>query len=84
MSIRCKMTLDNVVPTTLGAVKAMFRCAYDQRIAEDVSFQKATPSGSAEYIVDNPKAIEQLVIGASYYVDFTPVPAEPAAAKSVT
>lgn len=66
MAIRCKMTLENVF-----AQKAIFRCTYDQKIAEDVSFQKATPTGHAEFQIDNPKAAEQLVIGQSYYVDFT-------------
>ena len=45
-----------------------------QKLAEDISFQKATPSGHAEYQIDNPKAAEQLVIGKQYYVDFTMVP----------
>jgi hypothetical protein len=36
-------------------------------------FQKATLTGTAEYMIDNPKAVEQLVIGGYYYVDFTPL-----------
>ncbi|MDE2103554.1 MAG: hypothetical protein KGL39_40315 [Patescibacteria group bacterium] len=79
MGIRCKMKLENVFAQHWGGAKAIFRCEYDQKVAEDVSFQKATPSGFAEYQIDNPKAAEQLVIGKSYYVDFTPVP-EPQAA----
>jgi hypothetical protein len=67
------MTLETVFAQTWGGAKAIFRCVYDQKIAEDVSFQKATPSGMAEFQIDNPKAAEQLVIGAEYYVDFTPV-----------
>jgi hypothetical protein len=51
--------------------------------AEDVGFQKATPTGMAEFVIDNPKAVDQLVIGQAYYVDFTPVPpAQPSAAAS--
>jgi hypothetical protein len=74
MTIRCKMTLEAVISAQWGGVKAFYRCVYDPKlIEEDVSFQKATPSGQAEFVVDNPKAIEQLVIGKSYYVDFTPV-----------
>lgn len=76
MTIRCKMQLENVIATQWSGAKAIFRCVYDQRIAEDVSFQKATPSGFAEYQIDNPKAAEQLVIGRYYYVDFTAVPSE--------
>ena len=78
MTIRCKMTLENVFAQSWGGSKAIFRCTYDQKIAEDISFQKATPTGCAEFQIDNPKAAEQLVIGQAYYVDFTPVP-KPAA-----
>ena len=71
MAIRCKMRLENIFAQAYGGCKAIFRCEYDQKVAEDISFQKATPSGFAEYIIDNPKATEQLVIGKAYYVDFT-------------
>lgn len=75
MAIRCKMRLDNVFRQSYGGIKAFFSCSYDEKLAkEDVSFQKATPSGSAEYVIDNPKAADQLVIGEYYYVDFIPVP----------
>lgn len=74
MSIRCKMRLDNVFAQTWGGAKAIFSCQYDpELIAEDITFQKATPSGLAEYQIDNPKAAEQLVIGKFYYFDITPV-----------
>lgn len=74
MSIRCKMKLESVFAQTWGGAKAIFRCEYDpQLVAEDRAFQKATPTGHAEFQIDNPKAAEQLVIGRHYYVDFTPV-----------
>jgi hypothetical protein len=82
MGIRCKMQLEDVMRTSYGSRKAFFRCTYDQKLSdEDVGFQKATPSGSAEFMIDNPKATQQLVIGEYYYVDFHPVPkpAPPAA-----
>jgi hypothetical protein len=77
MSIRCKMRLENVVPyAQTGQVKAIFACHYDQKLCEeDKAFMKATPWGQVEFIVDNPKAIEQLAIGAHYYFDIAPVPA---------
>lgn len=65
------MTLENVYANAWGGSKAIFRCTYDQKVAEDVSFQKATPTGFAEYNIDNPAAAEQLIIGKQYYVDFT-------------
>ena len=73
MAIRCKMTLENVFAQTYGGAKAIFRCIYDPKLVEeDVGFQKATPSGLAEFQIDNPKAAEQLVIGQPYYFDITP------------
>jgi hypothetical protein len=75
MTVRCKMTLESVIPQQWGGSQATFRCIYDPDIcAEDVGFQKATPNGYAHLTIDNPKALEQLVIGASYYFDMTPVP----------
>lgn len=72
MSIRCKMVLENVFAQTYGGSKAIFRCQYDQKLCEeDASFQKATPSGMAEFQIDNPKAAEQLVIGQAYYFDIS-------------
>lgn len=48
---------------------------YDSKIAEDVSFSKATPSGRIEMQIDNPDAIAAMPVGTTFYVDFTPVPA---------
>lgn len=73
MGIRAKMQLENVFAQTWGGAKAIFRCIYDNNVAEDIRFCKATPSGFAEFQIDNPKAAEQLVVGKYYYVDFTPV-----------
>lgn len=75
MSIRCKMTCTDVVNTAYGSRKVFFSCTYDKTLAEDVSFSKATPSGHAEFMIDNPRATAQLRIGATYYVDFSPVDA---------
>ena len=51
-----------------------FTSQYDTSIPEDQRFQKATPSASAKFVVDNPAALEQFVPGEYYYLDFTPVP----------
>ncbi|CAJ2877766.1 Uncharacterised protein [Burkholderia pseudomallei] len=75
MSVRCKMRLNAVVGQSWGGVKAVFNCEYDNTIEEDRRFQTATPTGMAEFVIDNPVAIEQLVIGKSYYFDMTPVDA---------
>ena len=82
MGIRCMMRLDDMISTAWGSRKAFFSCTYDETVAQEgASFQKATPSGHAEYVIDNPAATAQLVIGEYYYVDFTPVP-KPAAAQA--
>ncbi len=72
MSILCKMRLNDVVSNVWGSRKAFFYTEYDQSIPEDQSFTKATPTGSAEFVIDNPAATEQLVIGKSYYFTITP------------
>lgn len=75
--IRCKMILESVVPCLYGGSEAIFRCIYDpDLIAEDKSFQKATPTGTAHFRIDNPSAIRQLVIGKAYYFDIEAVPDE--------
>ena len=77
MSIRCKMRLDNIFAQIHGGFQVNFRCEYDpQIIAEDRGFAKATPNGMAQFHIDNPKAVEQLVIGQAYYFDINPVPAK--------
>lgn len=73
MSVRCKMVLENVFANQWGGAKAMFRCSYDQKDPEDVAFAKATPTGQAEFVVDNQEAAKQLVIGRTYYFDISPV-----------
>lgn len=75
MTVRCKMRLNAVVGQTWGGVKAVFNCEYDTNTPEDQRFQKATPSGLLELQIDNPAAIEQLVIGRAYYFDMTPADA---------
>lgn len=77
MAIRCKMRLENVFAQAWGGAKAIFACQYDERLcAEDRAFAKATPTGAAEFQIDNPKAAEQLVIGKCYYFDISEVPAD--------
>lgn len=48
------------------------QCSYDTTIPEDQRFYDATPTGHIEMVVNNPVALEQLTIGKSFYVDFTP------------
>ncbi len=74
MSIRAKMTLSAIYGQTWGGAKAIFHCVYDpMKSPEDVGFQKATPTGMAEFVIDNPDASNQLVIGKTYYFDISEV-----------
>lgn len=77
--VRAKMRCSSIEVTDFGApeksTKVRFLCEYDpNKSPEDIGFTKATPSGNAEYVIDNPAALEQFKVGAYYYVDFTPVP----------
>lgn len=72
MSIRAKMRLSSVVGQQWGGAQAIFNCEYDTAIPEDQKFQLATPSGMAQFSIDNPAAVAQLVIGKTYYFDITP------------
>lgn len=72
-TIRAKMTLQGVFSQNWGGIKAIFQCQYDPNSQEDKSFQKATPTGQAEFQIDNPEIMDQLIIGKSYYFDITMV-----------
>ena len=72
MAVRAKMTLSAVVGKVYGGSTAIFHTTYDPGNPEDVKFCKATPNGMAEFHIDNPAALEQLVIGKTYYFDISP------------
>lgn len=86
MAIRAKMTLNSIVETHFGPIsgpwapskQARFSACYDTSIPEDARFQKATPNANADFTIDNPAAIDQLIPGKSYYFDISPVPDAPA------
>lgn len=78
MTVRAKMCLQSITEDTYrpgSSSKTLnFSACYDTSIPEDQRFQKATPSASAKFQIDNPAALEQFVPGEYYYFDFTPVP----------
>jgi hypothetical protein len=78
-TVRAKFTVSEIVEKTYGTEKysstqktIILTAQYDSKLAEDVSFQKATPTGRMEMQIDNPTAIERMPIGKTFYVDFTP------------
>jgi hypothetical protein len=90
--VRAKMYLSSVTDYGTNSSKVLrFQCSYDMSIPEDQRFCKATPSGSAEFYIDNPGALAQFQkpdgswrIGEAFYVDFTPCVVEQAATAAGT
>lgn len=74
MAVRAKLRLTSVTEHEWPAKTLRFTAQYDSSLPEDVRFQKATPTASAEFMIDNPHAVEQFKIGECYYVDFSPAP----------
>ena len=74
MTVRAKLKLVEITEQAWGGKRVKFAAQYDPSIPEDQRFQKATPSASAEFQIDNPGALEQLKLGDNYYVDFNPAP----------
>jgi hypothetical protein len=77
MNVRAKFKVTQVIETQFAPGYSQKRIVlepqYDSKVAEDVSFSKATPSGRIEMQIDNPAAIEAMPIGKLFYVDFSPV-----------
>lgn len=74
MSVRAKVTYESLEGNTVK-----FRTVYESDASKDTEnarFTQATPWGTIELGIDNPAAREQFKTGESYYVDFTPVPAQ--------
>lgn len=74
MAVRGKLMLTETTDLYYGGKRLKFSTVYDATIPEDQRFQKATPSGFAEFQIDNPAALEQFNLGQSYYIDFVPAP----------
>lgn len=68
------VTTKEVAPNYPAQKSITLEAVYDSKIAEDVSFSKATPSGRMEMQIDNPDAIAAMPVGTVFYVDFTAVP----------
>lgn len=75
MIVRAKLTVTSVTEhNNSGHGKTVeLGCVYDSTIPEDRRFCEATPSGSVKLYITNPAALDQFKVGASFYLDFTPV-----------
>lgn len=72
--VRAKFRVVSVTKSVWNADQVTVKMSpmYEQPTEENISFSKATPSGSIELDITNPAASEQLTLGAYFYVDFTP------------
>jgi len=71
--IRAKMEVTELRDYGHSARTVVLSARYDTSIPEDQRFAEATPNGRIEMYVDNPAALEQLIIGRVFYLDFTPL-----------
>jgi hypothetical protein len=75
MTIRAKFTLHSITQHAGGSNKTFkFFTVSNNETPENERFTKYTPSGELTLMVDNPPAEEQLKLGESYYLDFSPAP----------
>jgi len=76
--VRCKLVLTEIAQVFPGGEKTRrvkFTAQYDASIPEDQRFWDSSPNAEFSVLVNNPVALEQLVLGQAYYLDLTPVPA---------
>lgn len=72
--VRCKFVVAAIEDTLSPDTKAVtFVTRYDPNLPEDQRFTRWTPSGSMQVMIDNPRALAELKLGESYYIDITKV-----------
>lgn len=72
-SFRCLFTVESITHFPSYS-QAKLAARYDLSIPEDQRFYAATPSGDISITFNTPRAVEALVPGAKFYVDFSPLP----------
>lgn len=78
MNIRCKFRCTDIKDNGPGQPKEVdFATQYDPALPEDQRYTKATPWGTLTVSIDNPVALAELRVGATYYVDLIPAPDGP-------
>lgn len=70
--MRAKFLADSVTNHASGNTVVKLTPVYGNT-EENKSFWEATPNGSLEMCITNPKANQFFVAGTEYYLDFTPV-----------
>ncbi len=72
--VRAKFTVSSITDNAnVNSKTVRLTTLYDNTIAEDQRFYDATPTGDLTMVVNNPRALELLVLGRQFYVDFLPI-----------
>lgn len=83
MGVRCRFRLDSVKVSfgDTGGAEITLSAMYDDKIAEDMRFMKATPWGQITQKIDNPDAIKffqkpdgEWRLGDYFYLDIIDAP----------
>lgn len=72
--IRAKFMVSDLTSHHWGGVTVKLKPHYDETVPEDQRFYDATPTGSLEMLVNNPRALEELKLGEFFYIDLTHIP----------
>lgn len=74
MKTRTKFQLQEIRNHFGSDAKTFIFCTmYDTNIPEDKRFFDATPWGTIEVQVNNPKVLEEMTLGKYFYVDFSAI-----------
>jgi hypothetical protein len=71
MKARCKFSCSSVAQTEHAHQVVKLTTHYDASLAEDERFTIATPSGTMEFILNNPALAGFFTPGKKYYIDIT-------------
>lgn len=78
MAIRCKFQVMEITENHYNnmanppAKRVKLEARYEDKIPEDQRFYSSTPSGSLDFVTNNPLALAELTLGRSFYIDLTP------------
>lgn len=72
--IRAKFMVSDITNHVWGGATVKLKQQYDETIPEDQRFYEATPTGSFEMLVNNPRALEELKLGEFFYIDLMRIP----------
>jgi hypothetical protein len=70
--VRCKVYVESVTKFGGGNGQVKLRAIHSTDTPENERFTKATPSGDATFMIDNPPVVEMLQPGRHFHLDLTP------------